>query len=168
MKFLFDAHLDLAMNAMEWNRDFRLPVSTLRASEKDLTDLPDRGRGTVSFPAMRKGNIGLCVATLIARYVKPENPLPGWNSPEQAWAQTQGQLAWYNTMEADHQLQQIHTAKELEQQLKNWNADPINTPIGYVLSLEGADSIVSMEHLEKLYEKGLRAIGPAHYNVQDQ
>lgn len=163
MKFLFDAHLDLAMNAMEWNRDFRLPVSTLRASEKDLTDLPDRGRGTVSFPAMRKGNIGLCVATLIARYVKPENPLPGWNSPEQAWAQTQGQLAWYNTMEADHQLQQIHTAKELEQQLKNWNADPINTPIGYVLSLEGADSIVSMEHLEKLYEKGLRAIGPAHY-----
>ena len=163
MKFLFDAHLDLAMNAMEWNRDFRLPVSTLRASEKDLTDLPDRGRGTVSFPAMRKGNIGLCVATLIARYVKPENPLPGWNSPEQAWAQTQGQLAWYNTMEADHQLQQIHTAKELEQQLKNWNADPINTPIGCVLSLEGADSIVSMEHLEKLYEKGLRAIGPAHY-----
>ena len=163
MKFLFDAHLDLAMNAMEWNRDFRLPVSTLRASEKDLTDLPDRGRGTVSFPAMRKGNIGLCVATLIARYVKPENPLPGWNSPEQAWAQTQGQLAWYNTMEADHQLQQIHTAKELEQQLKNWNADPINTPIGYVLSLEGADSIVSMEHLEKLYKKGLRAIGPAHY-----
>ena len=163
MKFLFDAHLDLAMNAMEWNRDFRLPVSTLRASEKDLTDLPDRGRGTVSFTAMRKGNIGLCMATLIARYVKPENPLPGWNSPEQAWAQTQGQLAWYNTMEADHQLQQIHTAKELEQQLKNWNADPINTPIGYVLSLEGADSIVSMEHLEKLYEKGLRAIGPAHY-----
>ena len=163
MKFLFDAHLDLAMNAMEWNRDFRLPVSTLRASEKDLTDLPDRGRGTVSFPAMRKGNIGLCVATLIARYVKPENPLPGWNSPEQAWAQTQGQLAWYNTMEADHQLQQIHTAKELEQQLKNWNADPINTPVGYVLSLEGADSIVSMEHLEKLYKKGLRAIGPAHY-----
>lgn len=163
MKFLFDAHLDLAMNAMEWNRDFRLPVSTLRASEKGLTDLPDRGRGTVSFPAMRNGNIGLCVATLIARYVKPQNPLPGWNSPEQAWAQTQGQLAWYHAMEADHQLQQIHTAKELEQQLKNWNADPINTPVGYVLSLEGADSIVSMEHLERLYEKGLRAIGPAHY-----
>jgi len=163
MKFLFDAHLDLAMNAMEWNRDFRLPVSTLRASEKGLTDLPDRGRGTVSFPAMRNGNIGLCVATLIARYVKPQNPLPGWNSPEQAWAQTQGQLAWYHAMEADHQLKQIHTAKELEQQLKNWNADPINTPLGYVLSLEGADSIVSMEHLERLYEKGLRAIGPAHY-----
>ncbi len=163
MKFLFDAHLDLAMNAMEWNRDFRLPVATLRTSEEGLTDLPDRGKGTVSFPAMRKGNIGLCVATLIARYVKPQNPLPGWNSPEQAWAQTQGQLAWYQAMEADHQLQQIHTTKELEQQFKNWNADPINTPIGYVLSLEGADSIVSMEHLERLYENGLRAIGPAHY-----
>ena len=36
-------------------------------------------------------------------------------------------------------------------------------PIGYILSLEGADSIVSMAHLEKSYEQGLRAIGPAHY-----
>ena len=31
------------------------------------------------------------------------------------------------------------------------------------MSLEGADSIVSMEHLELLYNNGLRAIGPAHY-----
>ena len=28
MKFIFDAHLDLSMNALEWNRDFRLPVHT--------------------------------------------------------------------------------------------------------------------------------------------
>ena len=36
-------------------------------------------------------------------------------------------------------------------------------PIGYVLSLEGADSIITLQHLESAYEKGLRAIGPAHY-----
>ena len=36
-------------------------------------------------------------------------------------------------------------------------------PIGYILSLEGADSIITMEHLERSYEQGLRAIGPAHY-----
>ena len=66
MKFIFDAHLDLSMNALEWNRDFRLPVHTIRKSEKGMIDLPDRGGGTVSFPALRQGNIGLCVATLIA------------------------------------------------------------------------------------------------------
>ena len=77
MKFIFDAHLDLSMNAMEWNRDFRLSVKSIRESEKGMNDLPDRGKGTVSFPALREGNIGLCVATLIARYVKPENSLQG-------------------------------------------------------------------------------------------
>ena len=36
-------------------------------------------------------------------------------------------------------------------------------PIGYILSLEGADSILSFKHLERSYEQGLRALGPAHY-----
>ena len=91
--FIIDAHLDLSMNAMEWNRDLKKPIQEIRDLEKNQTDKPDRGLSTVSFAEMRKGNIGLCVGTLIARYVKPENPLPGWHSQEQAWAQTQGQLA---------------------------------------------------------------------------
>jgi len=163
MKFIFDAHLDLSMNALEWNRDLRQELTQIRALEKGMTDLPDRSKGVVSFPAMRRGNIGLCMATLIARYVKPENNLPGWNSPEQAWAQTQGQLAWYRVMEADGQLFQIKNKQQLALHVANWNAQSSNPAIGYLLSLEGADSIVSMEYLHLLYEEGLRAIGPAHY-----
>jgi membrane dipeptidase len=33
----------------------------------------------------------------------------------------------------------------------------------YILSLEGADSIVTLKHLERAYLNGLRALGPAHY-----
>ena len=46
-----------------------------------------------------------------------------------------------------------------------WNLTNMakKSSIGYILSLEGADSIVSMEHLEMRYEQGLRALGPAHY-----
>jgi membrane dipeptidase len=163
MKFIFDAHLDLSMNALEWNRDLRQELTQIRDLEKGMTDLPDRSKGVVSFPAMRRGNIGLCMATLIARYVKPENTLPGWNSPEQAWAQTQGQLAWYRVMEADGQLFQIKNKQQLALHVANWNTQSSNPAIGYLLSLEGADSIVSMEYLHLLYEEGLRAIGPAHY-----
>ena len=112
--FIFDAHLDLSMNAMEWNRDLTWSVAEIRKSEAGMTDKPDRGRNTVSLNAMRKGNIGLCVATQIARYVKKENLLPGWNSPQQAWAQTQGQLAWYREMEEAGELVQIRNFKELE------------------------------------------------------
>ncbi len=161
---VFDAHLDLAMNAMEWNRDLRWSVEEIRNFEKDLHDKPDRGKNTVSLPAMRKGNIGLCMATQIARYVKKNNPIPGWNSPEQAWAQTQAQLSWYRTMEAQGEMKQISTLEGLEGHIDLWET-PHKTkrPIGYILSLEGADSIFDLSYLEKSYEQGLRAIGPAHY-----
>ncbi|MDD4756536.1 MAG: membrane dipeptidase [Prolixibacteraceae bacterium] len=160
---IFDGHLDLSMNALEWNRDLRWTVEEIRKSEEGLTDKPDRGKGTVSFPAMREGNIGLCTATQIARYVKRGSKLPGWNSPEQAWAQTQGQLAWYKAMEEAGEMVQIKNSGELQNHLNQWKEDPGNTPLGYVLSLEGADSIVTLDYLERAYEYGLRAVGPAHY-----
>ena len=161
--FVFDPHLDLAMNALEWNRDLTWSIEDIRKSESGMTDKPDRGLNTVSLPEMRKGNIGLCVATQIARYVKKDSKLPGWNSPHQAWAQTQGQLAWYKSMEAIGEMIQINDLETLNSHLQLWESDSPNKPIGYILSLEGADSIVTLDYLEKSYENGLRAIGPAHY-----
>lgn len=164
--FTIDAHLDLSMNALEWNRDLRQPVAELNKREQGLHDKPDRAKATVSLPELRRGNIGLVVATQIARYVAPGNPLPGWHSQQQAWAQTQGQLAWYKTMEEEGEMVQITNLPALEQHLDLWkNNDDIKKPIGYILSLEGADSIVSLKHLEKAYQNGLRAIGPAHYGT---
>lgn len=161
--FIFDAHLDLSMNALEWNRDLTWTVEEIRRSEKGMTDKPDRGLNTVSFEAMRKGNVGVCVATQIARYVKKSSQLPGWNSPQQAWAQTQGQLSWYREMESIGQMVALTNLQEFDRHLKLWENPTDNTPIGYILSLEGADSIVTIDHLERAYENGLRAIGPAHY-----
>jgi membrane dipeptidase len=163
--FIIDAHLDLSMNAMEWNRDLRDPVNVISKREEGLSDKPDRGKGTVSFPAMRDGNIGLVVATQIARYVAPENKLPGWHSAEQAWAQTQGQLAWYKAMEEQGELFQVKDLASLQEHLDNWNdtSRQRKKPIGYILSLEGADSLVTVEHLVRAYAYGLRAVGPAHY-----
>jgi membrane dipeptidase len=170
-----DAHLDLAMNALEWNRDLRLPAQAIRDRERGLTDKPDRGKGTVSLPELRRGGVGLVVATQIARYVAEDNPLPGWHSPAQAWAQTQGQLAWYKTMEELGEMIMISDLTKLDRHLGLWNmkedggkpaagspgAGP--KPIGYILSLEGADSMIQPSWLERAYANGLRAVGPAHY-----
>ena len=162
--FTIDAHLDLSMNAMEWNRDLRKPVVELRNSETGLTDKPDRSKGTVAFPELRRGNIGLVVATQIARYIAPGNPLPGWHSPQQAWAQTQAQVAWYKEMEACGEMKMITTAEQLNEHVELWmNERNQQKPIGYILSLEGADSLVDISYVERAYNYGLRAIGPAHY-----
>jgi membrane dipeptidase len=176
---LFDAHLDLSMNALEWNRDLTQPLTTIRAREAGKTDKPDRGNGVVSLGEMRRGRIGICVATQIARYVAPDSKLPGWSAPEIAWAQTQGQLAWYRAMEEAGQMTQIVDLAGLDRHVALWSNlpdaqsaeikqqyehdDPAELPIGYILSLEGADSILTPHHLERAYAQGLRAVGPAHY-----
>lgn len=163
--FTIDAHLDLSMNALEWNRDLRQPVTQLRQRETGMTDKPDRAKGTVSLPDLRRGNVGLVVATQIARYVAPGNPLPGWHSPEQAWAQTQGQRMWYKTMEEAGEMVQIQDLAGLENHLALWQEDTPNDrkPVGYILSLEGADSLLTPAYVERAHAYGLRAIGPAHY-----
>lgn len=153
------------MNALEWNRDLTRPLSEINAREAGRQDKPDRGKATVSLPELRKGNIGLVVATQIARYVAPDNHLPGWHSPAQAWAQTQGQLAWYRAMEDAGEMVQIRGLEELDRHIGRWRdaEETSNLPVGFILSLEGADSLVSVAYLEKAYENGLRALGPAHY-----
>jgi membrane dipeptidase len=163
--FVIDAHLDLSMNALEWNRDLTRSLSEINERERGLTDKPDRGNATVSLPELRKGKIGLVVATQIGRYVSPSNPLTGWHSPEQAWAQTQGQLAWYKAMEESGEMIQVNDLASLQEQVTLWS-DENNTqqkPIGYILSLEGADSLITIGHLERAWNYGLRALGPAHY-----
>jgi membrane dipeptidase len=171
---IFDAHLDLAWNAIEFNRDLRQPLERIRHREAGS---PEKGAGcnTVCFPEMRRGRVGLCVATQLARVV-PDfgraggvGRLVGFASQEQAWASSQGQLAWYREMEATGDLVQIRDYRGLDAHVRKW-LEPANSssparplPIGYILSLENADSIVSMRHLEKAYGDGLRAIGPVHY-----
>ncbi|MBC8352104.1 MAG: membrane dipeptidase [Planctomycetes bacterium] len=161
---LFDAHLDLSMNAVEWNRDLTRSLDEVRYREEGMTDKLDRAKGVLTFDEMRRGNIGICVATQIARYVSLDNPLPGWHSPEIAWSITQGQLVWYREMERVGQMVQIVDREGLNRHVELWlNDPPADAPIGYILSLEGADSICSPAHLERAFEYGLRALGPAHY-----
>ncbi|SVA85177.1 uncharacterized protein METZ01_LOCUS138031, partial [marine metagenome] len=163
--FTFDAHLDLSLNAIEYNRDLRRSVREIRKEEVGMTDLKGRGNGTVAFPEMRDAGIGLCVATQLAGCMKPALSIASWNSPAQARAMTQGQLAWYRAMEDEGELIQVRSWPEIESHLEAWHADPDSTPIGYILSLEGADSLRTLADLETSHEQGLRALGPAHYGV---
>jgi membrane dipeptidase len=169
-RLLFDIHLDLSYNAIDFNRDLRWTQEKIRRRELGMTDQVFRTRNTVCFPEMRRGRVGLCVATQIARAVDPFSRMPGWFSPAQARAQTWGQLAWYREMESCGELVQIRDRGALDHWLGRWQASPGGTdddgvplPIGYVLSLEGADSIVTPRHLEQSYAEGLRALGPVHY-----
>jgi membrane dipeptidase len=83
---------------------------------------------------------------------------------------TQAQLAWYQQMEEAGEMVQIRDAAALGAHISAWEAalasgdgSQMSLPVGYVLSLEGGDSLVTVDHLHRAYAYGLRAIGPAHY-----
>ena len=63
---IIDAHLDLAWNALQWNRNIQHSVYTIRTGESNVSGA-GRGQGTVALPEMRQGRIALCFATILAR-----------------------------------------------------------------------------------------------------
>jgi membrane dipeptidase len=163
----FDAHLDLAWNALDWNRDLRLPVADIRRSERDQ-GITGKGRsdGTVSFPELRRGKVAVFIATLLARLLRP-NLMPQiqrYSSMQAAYAAAHGQLAYYRALEADGVLRFIKDWPSLEAHLHAWKRDENGSePLGFILSMEGADPVLSPKQVEEWWHAGLRIIGPAHY-----
>ena len=71
---IVDSHLDLAWNALNWNRDLTRSVPEIRSSEAGMVG-QGRGRNTVSFPELRQGEVALCLATVLARASNLGDPL---------------------------------------------------------------------------------------------
>src|SRR5216684_2936755 len=107
---IWDAHLDLAWNALDWNRDLLQPVAEIRRGEREQ-GMTDKGRGcnTVSFPELRRGKVAVFIATLLARLLRP-NLIPAiqrYSSMEAAHAAAHGQMAYYQALERQGHLRWI-------------------------------------------------------------
>lgn len=166
---IFDAHLDLAWNAIDWNRNLLSTVHEIRKREID-EKFPGkaRGMGTVSFPDLRKGRVGLFIATLLARLHRP-GLMPAfqrYETMQAAHASGYGQLAYYRALEKQGHLRWIKDAAALESHVRAWiEGDADKEPLGFILSMEGADPILHPEEVHEWWAAGLRIIGPAHYGV---
>jgi membrane dipeptidase len=165
---IFDAHLDLAWNALDWNRDLRLPVADIRRRERELgTAGKGRGEGTVSFPELRRGGVGVFIATLLARLLRPglQPQLQRYESMEAAYAAAHGQLAYYRALEEEGVLRFLKDAAALRAHVAAWRDGGEGPPLGFILSMEGADPVLAPEQVGEWWDAGLRVIGPAHYGV---
>ncbi len=165
-----DGHLDLAMNGLQWNRDLLSSVYTIRAQEAHT---PGKGRGqnTVALPEMRRGRIAVSVVTLIARSTGVPAPHLDFATQIQAHGIARGQLAYYRAMERRGSVRIIRDAGQLDKHLDEWAAwdarhkdfEPPTPPLGFVISMEGADPILDPGHLGEWWEEGLRLLGLTHY-----
>lgn len=167
---LADSHLDLGYSAMRYNRDLTRPVAEIRARELESgSTLKGAGRNTVSLPAMHEANLFLCLATVCSRITLPGNNRPNdWRSPEQAYATGMAHASYYRVLEAEGWLRRIDDLAALDAHVAEWEAwetspAPAGPPIGYVLSIEGADPIVGPWQLETWWQHGLRIASLVHY-----
>ena len=172
MPLMIDAHLDLAMNLVYYDRDITLPLDEMNEAERHMTDFPFRAKATVTLPEMRKTGIALCIATLLARS-GPRHRMPAsyrrgdidFGTQTAAWVSCHAQLAYYRLLEEQGEIRLIRTASEMKAHWKQWeDADDYSgLPIGVIISMEGADPLLTPDTAEHFYNEGLRAIGPAHY-----
>lgn len=159
---LFDAHLDLAWNAIDWKRDLERPVAEIRDSERGQTEL-GRQTNTVCFPELRAADVGVCVATVLARLHRPGNPMFGYATVEACYGVAQGQLAYYQAMVRAGKMRMLRTRQDLTDHVAEWNRNRSTTPFGFILSMEGADPVIDPENIYQWWDQGLRAIGLSHY-----
>ncbi|MCI0737829.1 MAG: membrane dipeptidase [Gemmataceae bacterium] len=167
---VFDAHLDLAWNAIDWNRDIRLPADKIRQIEKDA-GMTDKGRccNTVSFPELRRGKVVIFIATLLARLLRigAMPAIQRYSSMVGAYGAAYGQLHYYRGLEQEGLLRRITDGQGLEAHVQDWRKDEESTtlPLGYILSMEGADPVLRPDQVQEWFDAGLRIIGPTHYGV---
>jgi membrane dipeptidase len=159
--WIVDAHLDLAWNALGWNRDLREPVHVLRVREAADAG-PGRGRNTVALPDLRRGGVRLCFATLLARSSGVRRPHVDWDSAEQANASARGHLAYYRALERGGHVTVIDDLAALERHVIRVEAGEV-TPLGMVVAMEGADPILAPDDVAAWAADGLRLLGLAHY-----
>ena len=166
---LFDAHLDLAWNAVSFNRDLTLSIADLRQREAHMTDLDARGWCTTTLPELRRARVAVCVATLLARSGPDQDPQPDYSRTDLdyanqaiAYAAAHGQLAYYRLLEQQGHLRILRTAGDLDAHWHAWQHDN-ETLLGVILSMEGCDPIVTPDQAEAWWHDGLRAAGLTHY-----
>ena len=167
---IIDGHLDLAWNALAYDRDQTCAVDQLRQREREMAG-SDRGGASVSLTEMRKGGVAVCFVSLLAR-ARPEAVFGrcpdrtdiDYANQSAAYAVAQGQLAYYQLLETQGHLRIIHDVDSLDVLWRCWQEkEGGHHPIGVVLSMEGADPIAEPGQTRAWWDQRVRALSLAHY-----
>jgi membrane dipeptidase len=165
-----DFHLDLAMNALSWDRDLNLSVPEMRDLERGMTQ-KGRAASTVGFPEMRRGRVALSSATVISRWQAPGSNASGSRTQEISYGKAQGQLAYYRLLERRGVVRIVEDLAGLRAHMAEWHAwerggaSGQTPPLGFVISMEGADPIERPEDVPGWWDDGLRIVSLCHYGL---
>ena len=189
-RFIVDAHLDLAYNALIWKRDYRRAARWTREQESGTPAAKHNGECLVGLPDLIRGRVGLIFGTI---FTQPKKRSMGpfeevYEDEHEAHAQGMAQFDFYRRWaerDPEH-IKLVTNKKALAEVCAAWGvqggawregsssslhihrstsqAQRLTHPVGIVPLMENADPIREPKELENWYEKGLRIVGPAWDN----
>jgi len=185
-QLIVDAHLDMAYNALVWQRDYHHAARYTRQQEEGTPAAKHNGQCLVGLPDLVRGRVGLVFGTI---FTQPKSRSMSsyeevYSDAEEAHAQGMTQFDFYRRWaENDPQHIKLVTHKSVLQEVcEAWGVEVeinrgakreapnvkkkddgprLHRPIGIVPLMENADPILEPKELERWYEKGLRVVGPA-------
>jgi membrane dipeptidase len=176
MPLIVDAHLDLAWNILTYGRDYTQSAAQTRALERG-TPIPARNHGDclLGWPDFQRGQVGLIFATLFAapwRGSEGDWETQVYQTGEDARRLYRQQVDLYYRLVDQHpdQFQLVFSKNDLRSVIHNWQPPAARIPadqaegghpVGLVMSMEGAEGVLSVGDLEDWWRLGVRLIGPA-------
>lgn len=169
--FLIDAHQDIAWNSLTFGRDNTLSALEVRRLEEG-TDIPSHnfGQRLVGWPEYQQGLVGIIFCSLFAspiRFTEGAWDNRVYRSPTDARRLYRMDLDYYRRLvdENPDKFRLILTRQDLESSLDLWRQPvedfPNGRPVGLVMSMEGAEAILTPNEVHEWCEWGVRVIGPA-------
>ena len=187
MPYMIDAHLDMAYNALTFERDYLRSAAETRRIEQD-TDTPARnGHTLLGWPEFQRGQVALVFGTLFApprRYGSKSWERLAFGDSAQARRVYQQQLNYYRRLGDEHpdQFRLVSTQEDLRAVLDAWESqpavlppdrppreedpeaapppEPVTHPVGIVMSMEGLEGLSAPQELEAWWDQGVRLAGP--------
>jgi membrane dipeptidase len=163
---IFDGDYPMATLAMKLRRDVTLPLAELRRRDRDHENI-----ALASLPEMRKAGMAVAILKVVSDMQREGDTIKGDNPPHRVYAIGKGQVGYYNALERMGELRIIRTRHDLREHLAQWEGAQhsehahAKLPVGAILGLEGADSVVEPDQLREWWADGIRVVSIGHYGM---
>ena len=177
---IIDGHEDIAYNALEWERDIRLPAYATREREAQHSEQAGKyaGRDIAmnGLPDLRRGGFGIVFGVIFTFPMHAvrgdegqEQQTQSYHTADEAHQVAQQQLAYYRELAREPGVSLVHNQRDLARVLTAWehsSAGDEQRPLGIVPLMEGADPIRMPAEAEQWFADGLRIVGLAWTNTR--
>ena len=165
---IIDGDYPMAHNGLKFQRDLTKPLSEVRTAGIINSEFDTNGHSVMaSLPEMRKGEVAVAIVKVVCCILRPGNDHGDVPTDLHAYASGKSQMAYYHMLETMGEVNLLKFKKEFKDHMDLWlnEDDHMDSPVGMVLGMEGADSITTPDQLQEWYDGGLRLISLSHYGV---